>query len=102
MHQRAAAAAAAAAPSNPVVVVHVAVGKSLDKAATLLQWTFNHFPNSEIVLIHAYQPSPFIPTLCKLNFFTFQFQSSLLVAPIVIRSLLVSLAYFAQFWYLDS
>jgi len=51
--------------------VHIAVGKSLHKTTTLLQWTFNHFQNAEIVLIHVYQPSPFIPTLCKLNFFTF-------------------------------
>lgn len=56
-------------PTN--LKVHIAVGKSLHKTTTLLQWTFNHFQNAEIVLIHVYQPSPFIPTLCKLNFFTF-------------------------------
>lgn len=43
--------------------VHVAVGKSIDKAVTLLQWTFKHFQNSEIVILHAYQPSLTIPTL---------------------------------------
>lgn len=47
--------------------IHVAVGKSLQKATTLLQWTFNHFRNAEIVLIHVYLPSPLIPTLCKFN-----------------------------------
>lgn len=48
-------------PTN--LKVHIAVGKSLHKTTTLLQWTFNHFQNAEIVLIHVYQPSPFIPTL---------------------------------------
>ncbi|CAJ1955734.1 unnamed protein product [Sphenostylis stenocarpa] len=43
--------------------VHVAVGKSLDKATTLLQWTLNHFQNAEIVVVHVYQPSLTIPTL---------------------------------------
>ncbi|KAK7272071.1 hypothetical protein RJT34_28453 [Clitoria ternatea] len=43
--------------------VHVAVGKSLDKASTLLQWTFDQFRNTEIILVHAYQPSLMIPTL---------------------------------------
>ncbi|KAJ1406887.1 Zinc finger, RING/FYVE/PHD-type [Sesbania bispinosa] len=43
--------------------VHVAVGKSLEKAVSLLRWTFNQFPNTEIVIIHAYQPSQMIPTL---------------------------------------
>jgi hypothetical protein len=51
--------------------LHLAVGKSLHKTTTLLQWTFNHFKNQEIVLIHLYQPSPVIPTLCKFIFFTF-------------------------------
>jgi len=48
--------------------VHVAVGKSIDKAVTLLQWALNHFQNAEIVILHVYQPSLTIPTLCKLVF----------------------------------
>ncbi|KAL2968612.1 hypothetical protein AAZX31_15G037600 [Glycine max] len=44
-------------------LVHVAVGKSLDKAVPLLRWTLNHFRNAEIVIVHAYQPSLTIPTL---------------------------------------
>ncbi|TKY67348.1 U-box domain-containing protein 33 [Spatholobus suberectus] len=43
--------------------VHVAVGKSLKKAATLLQWCFTHFSNAQIGLLHVYQPSTMIPTL---------------------------------------
>ncbi|XP_045804637.1 U-box domain-containing protein 33-like [Trifolium pratense] len=52
--------------SSPVTnpnQIHLAVGKSLHKTTTLLQWTFNQFRNQEIVLIHLYQPSPVIPTL---------------------------------------
>ena len=44
--------------------VHVALGKTVDKAANLLQWAFTQFRNTEIVILHAYQPSPMIPTLC--------------------------------------
>ncbi|KAK7257810.1 hypothetical protein RIF29_32049 [Crotalaria pallida] len=43
--------------------VHVAVGKSVQKAATLLQWSFTQFKNSHICLLHVYQPSRLIPTL---------------------------------------
>ncbi|RDY09516.1 U-box domain-containing protein 33 [Mucuna pruriens] len=43
--------------------VHVAVGKSLKKAATLLQWCFTHFRKAQICLLHVYQPSTMIPTL---------------------------------------
>ncbi|CAJ1933115.1 unnamed protein product [Sphenostylis stenocarpa] len=43
--------------------VHVAVGKSLKKATTLLQWCFTHFSKAQICLIHVYQPSTMIPTL---------------------------------------
>ncbi|KAI5413413.1 U-box domain-containing protein 33 [Lathyrus oleraceus] len=49
-------------PTNPNKV-HLALGKSLHKTTTLLQWTFNHFRNAEIVILHVYQPSPVIPTL---------------------------------------
>ncbi|PNX86372.1 U-box domain-containing protein 33-like [Trifolium pratense] len=52
--------------SSPVTnpnQIHLAVGKSLHKTTTLLQWTFNQFRNQEIVLIHLYKPSPVIPTL---------------------------------------
>ncbi|KAJ7947654.1 Protein kinase domain [Quillaja saponaria] len=43
--------------------IHVAVGKSLDKAMVLLQWSFSRFKNREICLFHVYQPSSTIPTL---------------------------------------
>ncbi|XP_061358624.1 U-box domain-containing protein 33-like isoform X2 [Gastrolobium bilobum] len=43
--------------------VHVAVGKSLEKTVNLLKWTFNQFRNTEIIIIHVYQPSLLIPTL---------------------------------------
>lgn len=45
--------------------VHVAVGKSLDKAVSLLKWSINRFENHEICILHVHQPSPFIPTLRK-------------------------------------
>ncbi|KHN33388.1 U-box domain-containing protein 33 [Glycine soja] len=50
-------------PLPMISKVHVAVGKSLDKAVPLLRWTLNHFRNAEIVIVHAYQPSLTIPTL---------------------------------------
>ncbi|KAA8543889.1 hypothetical protein F0562_021934 [Nyssa sinensis] len=43
--------------------VHVAVGKSVDKAVRLLHWAFQRFANQEICVVHVYQPSPLIPTL---------------------------------------
>ncbi|KAK7404577.1 hypothetical protein VNO78_05530 [Psophocarpus tetragonolobus] len=42
--------------------VHVAVGKSLKKAATLLQWCFTRFSNAHICLLHVYEPSTMIPS----------------------------------------
>ena len=46
-------------------IVHVAVGKSVEKAESLLHWTFRRFGSCEICLVHVHQPSPLIPTLCK-------------------------------------
>ncbi|KAK9279071.1 hypothetical protein L1049_012746 [Liquidambar formosana] len=43
--------------------VHVAVGKSVEKAVALLHWTFGRFENREICILHVHQPSPVIPTL---------------------------------------
>ncbi|XP_073040276.1 U-box domain-containing protein 33-like isoform X2 [Primulina eburnea] len=43
--------------------VHVAVGKSVEKAVALLQWSFNTFQGDEICLLHVHRPSPLIPTL---------------------------------------
>ncbi|CBI16147.3 unnamed protein product, partial [Vitis vinifera] len=43
--------------------VHVAVGKSVEKAESLLHWTFRRFGSCEICLVHVHQPSPLIPTL---------------------------------------
>lgn len=43
--------------------VHVAVGKSVEKTAGLLLWTFSMFPGQDICLIHVHRPSPLIPTL---------------------------------------
>ncbi|GMH12286.1 hypothetical protein Nepgr_014127 [Nepenthes gracilis] len=43
--------------------VHVAVGRSVDKAVSLLHWTFRKFGNSQICLVHVHRPSPMIPTL---------------------------------------
>ncbi|KAF8395115.1 hypothetical protein HHK36_019056 [Tetracentron sinense] len=44
-------------------MVHVAVGKSVEKAVGLLHWTFQRFGNREIGLVHVHQPSPMIPTV---------------------------------------
>ncbi|GAB2274360.1 hypothetical protein Dimus_009124 [Dionaea muscipula] len=47
-----------------VVTVHVAVGKSVDKAIALIRWTIRRFGNgAEVCLVHVHQPSPLIPTL---------------------------------------
>ncbi|KAL9296609.1 hypothetical protein ACSQ67_022505 [Phaseolus vulgaris] len=43
--------------------VHVAVGKSLKKDTTLIQWCFTHFSSAHICLLHVYRPSTMIPTL---------------------------------------
>ncbi|CAN6695927.1 unnamed protein product [Malus baccata var. baccata] len=43
--------------------VHVAVGKSVEKALSLLRWTFKHFGCKEICLLHVHKPSQHIPTL---------------------------------------
>lgn len=45
--------------------VHVAVGKSVEKAMSLLNWTFTHFEGKEVCILHVYQPSQLIPTHCK-------------------------------------
>lgn len=41
----------------------VAVGKSIEKTVSLLQWTFQHFGVGDVCLLHVHQPSPVIPTL---------------------------------------
>lgn len=51
--------------------VYVAVGKSAEKTAALLQWTFSTFPGREVCLVHVHRPSPLIPTLCKLMITSF-------------------------------
>lgn len=43
--------------------VYVAVGKSVEKAVSLLQWTVGRFKDQEICILHVHQPSPLIPTL---------------------------------------
>uniref|UniRef100_A0A2P2LV02 RING-type E3 ubiquitin transferase n=1 Tax=Rhizophora mucronata TaxID=61149 RepID=A0A2P2LV02_RHIMU len=43
--------------------VYVAVGKSMDKAASLLHWVFRSFIGREVCLLHVHQPSTLIPTL---------------------------------------
>lgn len=43
--------------------VYVAVGKSLEKTVSLIQWTLKRFGKGEICLVHVHQPSPQIPTL---------------------------------------
>lgn len=45
--------------------VHVAVGKSVEKAMSLLNWTFRRFEGKEVCILHVYQPSQLIPTHCK-------------------------------------
>jgi len=45
--------------------VHVAVGKSMERAVALLQWSCKNFRDQEICVIHVHQPSHQIPTLCK-------------------------------------
>uniref|UniRef100_A0A2N9ECU7 Uncharacterized protein n=2 Tax=Fagus sylvatica TaxID=28930 RepID=A0A2N9ECU7_FAGSY len=48
-------------------IVHVAVGKSVERAVALLQWTVNNFGRQEICVLHVHQPSHVIPTLCKVQ-----------------------------------
>lgn len=43
--------------------VYVAVGKSVERAVALLQWTFKRFGGREICIFHVHQPSHAIPTL---------------------------------------
>ncbi|KAJ7980862.1 U-box domain-containing protein 33 [Quillaja saponaria] len=43
--------------------VHVAVGKSVEKAMILLHWSFSQFKNGQFCIIHVHQPSSVIPTL---------------------------------------
>ncbi|KAJ0984418.1 hypothetical protein J5N97_002774 [Dioscorea zingiberensis] len=43
--------------------VYVAVGKSPEKTAALLRWTFRHFRCKEVSLLQVHQPSLTIPTL---------------------------------------
>ncbi|KAL5581011.1 hypothetical protein UlMin_013453 [Ulmus minor] len=43
--------------------VYVAVGKSVEKGLSLLNWSFRRFPGKEICLLHVHQPSQLIPTL---------------------------------------
>lgn len=49
--------------------VYVAVGKSVDKGAALVQWACKTFGNSEICILHVLEPSPYVPTLCMSLFF---------------------------------
>ncbi|XP_011042691.1 PREDICTED: U-box domain-containing protein 33-like [Populus euphratica] len=42
--------------------VYVAVGNSLEKALSLLNWVFNNFGTRQICLLHVHRPSPLIPT----------------------------------------
>ncbi|KAF8030877.1 hypothetical protein BT93_D0157 [Corymbia citriodora subsp. variegata] len=49
--------------AGPREKVYVAVGRSVDKAIALLQWSMEWFAGAEICIIHVHQPSPFIPTL---------------------------------------
>ncbi|PSR90065.1 Serine/threonine-protein kinase [Actinidia chinensis var. chinensis] len=43
--------------------VHVAVGKSVEKAVELIHWALHRFRNKEICIVHVHRPSPLIPTL---------------------------------------
>ncbi|XP_061959476.1 U-box domain-containing protein 33-like [Populus nigra] len=42
--------------------VYVAVGNSLEKALSLLNWVFNILGTRQICLLHVHRPSPLIPT----------------------------------------
>ncbi|KAJ8770975.1 hypothetical protein K2173_022876 [Erythroxylum novogranatense] len=43
--------------------VYVAVGKSVEKAVSLLQWVLKRYRSLEICILHVHQPSHVIPTL---------------------------------------
>ncbi|KAK4785270.1 hypothetical protein SAY86_001959 [Trapa natans] len=43
--------------------VYVTVGKTVEKALALIQWSLEQFCGREICLVHVHQPSPLIPTL---------------------------------------
>ena len=45
--------------------VHVAVGKSVEKAVSLLRWSVKQFGGRELCILHVHQPAQHIPTLCK-------------------------------------
>jgi len=51
--------------------VYVAVGNSLEKALSLLNWVFNIFGTRQICLLHVHRPSPLIPTPCKFSLLLF-------------------------------
>ena len=46
--------------------VYVALGNSIEKAVSLLNWVFESLGTRQICLLHVHRPSPLIPTLCKL------------------------------------
>lgn len=45
--------------------IHVALGKSVEKAMSLLDWTFRRFHGKDVCILHVHQPSHLIPTYCK-------------------------------------
>jgi len=55
--------------------VYVAVGNSLEKALSLLNWVFSIFGTRQICLLHVHRPSPLIPTPCKFSLLLFFFWS---------------------------
>lgn len=57
--------------SNSSAIVYVAVGKSAEKASSLLHWVFKRFESKEICLLHVHRPSPLIPTLCNTLYLLF-------------------------------
>lgn len=42
--------------------IHVALGKSVEKAMSLLDWTFRRFHGKDVCILHVHQPSHLIPT----------------------------------------
>jgi hypothetical protein len=53
--------------------VYVALGNSIEKAVSLLNWVFESLGARQICLLHVHRPSPLIPTLCKLYLSCFLF-----------------------------
>ena len=59
--------------------VYVAIGKSVEKSASLLRWTFRRFRDKQIRLLHVHHLSSVIPTLREFLLDSMLFLQNLLI-----------------------